>query len=41
LFWLEAAAAALAALLVLLRPGRGSYFVAFLVAAAGVAAVLF
>jgi hypothetical protein len=41
LFWLEAAAAAIAALLVLVRPGRASYFVAFVVAAAGVAAVVF
>lgn len=41
LFWLEAAAAVIAALLVLLRPGRASYIVAFLVAAAGVVAVLF
>jgi hypothetical protein len=41
LFWLEAAAAAIAALLVIFRPGRASYAVAFVVAAAGVAAVVF
>jgi hypothetical protein len=41
LFWLEAAAAAIAALLVLVRPVRWTYFVAFVVAAAGVVAVVF
>jgi hypothetical protein len=41
LFWLEAAAAVIAALLVLIRPGRMSYLIAFVVAAAGVAAVVF
>jgi hypothetical protein len=41
LFWLEAAAAVIAGLLVLLRPGRLSYAVAFVVAVAGVVAVVF
>jgi hypothetical protein len=41
LFWLEAIAAAAAGLQVLFWPNRVSYFVAFVVAAAGVAAVVF
>lgn len=41
LFWLESIAAAAAGLQVLFWPSRVSYFVAFVVAGAGVAAVLF
>jgi hypothetical protein len=41
LFWLESIAAAAAGLRVLFWPNRVSYFIAFVVAVAGVAAVVF